>query len=272
MIPILRWAGSKRDLIHKLMPYWPGDHSRYLEPFAGSACFFFAVQPRQAVLGDLNTELIHTYQALKRDADLVIECFRRLPLGKTAYYNVRRLDPRSLTPPELAARFLYLNRYCFNGLFRTNMSGRFNVPYGPPKRALVSFEETVLCASKLLKDVVLLDADFEETLTHARAGDFVYLDPPYVVENRRIFRQYLPHSFKPSDLVRLGACLRRLDDIGAAFLLSYADSREARSLLRPWQYKRVRTRRNIAGFAGARRVAFELLASNLFREGGVHGH
>jgi DNA adenine methylase len=272
MNPILRWAGSKRELVPKLRPYWLGGHSRYIEPFAGSACFFFALEPKSAVLGDLNSELIQTYRALKCDADLVLECFRRLPIGEAPYYSIRSIDPKSLTEPEVAARFLYLNRYCFNGLYRTNLAGSFNVPYGPPRRPLVNFERTVLGASSLLRNAQLVNADFETTLREVASGDFVYLDPPYAVEGRRIFAEYHPQSFTAPDLVRLGTCLRRIDEAGALFLVSYADSPEARRLFKPWSFRRVRTRRNIAGFAGARRTAFELVAFNLSSESGIHGN
>lgn len=142
------------------------------------------------------------------------------------------------------------------------MAGRFNVPYGPPKRKSSFDLDSVLRVSGLLKHASLLHADFEYTIARATKGDFVYIDPPYAVERRRIFAEYHRNTFAVDDLARLGACLHDLHERAAVFLISYADSREARELLRRWKPIRIRTRRHVAGFAGHRKNAFELLASN----------
>lgn len=264
MKSIVRWAGSKRSLLPELRRAFPlpGSFGRYIEPFAGSACLFFDRCPERAILSDLNEELITTYRAVRRDATLVVEAFRRIRRGKASYYRIRSIDPATLCEPELAARFLYLNRFCFNGLYRTNLQGRFNVPYGPPTKPLVVFEDDVLAAGKILRNAQFLSCDFEQSLKLAEKGDFVYLDPPFVLDERRVFVEYLPGSFSRADLERLSAVLFDLDERGVTFLLSYADCREARKLVRPWYHHRVWTRRNIAGFTGARRGDFELLASN----------
>jgi DNA adenine methylase len=259
----LRWAGSKRLLVNELAVYWPADATRYVEPFAGSACLFFYVEPARALISDLNRELISMYQALQRDTELVLESFRRLRRGKKAYYSVREINPKTLSGVEAAARFLYLNRYCFNGLFRTNQSGVFNVPYGPPKRPLVSFEERVRDAANILKQAEFRAVDFEVTLDEVQEGDFVYLDPPYVVKDSPVFLDYLATPFTRKDVARLDAAITRIDAVGAKFLLSYADSAEARKLARKWQRRRVTSRRNIAGFVGARKLAGELLVTNM---------
>lgn len=260
--PIIRWAGSKKQLLGKLKPYWRSDFSRYVEPFCGSACLFFDLEPRAAVLGDLNPELITTYRALRRDPGLVCECLRRIPVTERDYYRVRAIDPKPLSEAEAAARFLYLNRNCFNGIYRTNRSGRFNVPYGPPKSGAEFSCHRIMEAAKLLARAELIHGDFAETLSHVQAKDFVYLDPPYAVEDRRIFSEYHHQSFSIDDLGRLDEHLQEIDRLGATFVISYADSKEARSLLRRWKPKRVRTRRHIAGFAANRRHAYELIASN----------
>jgi len=259
----VRWAGSKRSLIKELGQYWIEDSKRYIEPFAGSACLFFHLEPKAALISDLNAELISMYRELQRDAELVLECFRRLRKGEKAYYAIRREDPRLLSRPEAAARFLYLNRYCFNGLFRTNQTGTFNVPYGPPKRPLKTFEDRVREAAGLIKHVEFRVSDFEAVLKDVQKGDFVYLDPPYVVDERRIFSEYLPGSFSKHDLDRLSEALKAIEHAGASFLLSYADSPEARRLAQNWSKQPVSTRRNIAGFVGARKVAGELLVTNI---------
>lgn len=256
----IRWAGSKKQTVRQLSRYWAG--GRYIEPFAGSACLFFELEPEEAVLGDLNWELVSAMQALRSNVGKVLALLRTLPTGKKAYYNVRQQDPATLGQYALAARFLYLNRYCFNGLYRTNLQGRFNVPYGPPRSGLGVDEESIRRAARLLQRATVLHGDFESTLAHAGRGDFVYLDPPYVVSSRRVFREYMPGSFCADDLVRLRELLSDLERRGASFVITYADSPEARRLLRHWQPRRIRTRRNIAGFASDRRVTYELLATN----------
>jgi DNA adenine methylase len=263
METILRWAGSKRQLLSKLKAYWTGGETRYVEPFCGSACFFFDLEPKRAILGDLNSELITAYRALKKDVHSVCEHLRRLPKGKRAYYKIRAIDPLGLDEPERAARFLYLNRYCFNGIYRTNRLGHFNVPRGSRAKKIDFDYERIGDAAKLLSRVTLLNNDFANTLERVKQGDFVYLDPPYAVSDRKIFAEYHQNSFSVNDLDRLGEMLNEINEKGATFVISYADSREARELLAAWKPKRVRTRRHVAGFAGDRRSAYELIASNL---------
>jgi DNA adenine methylase len=261
----IRWAGSKRLSMPFLKPYCGAIRGRYIEPFAGSACLFFDLEPQSAVLGDLNGELISAMRAIRRDVYRVLECLRRLPKGEAAYYRIRSRDPADLSEPELAARFLYLNRYCFNGLYRTNLDGKFNVPYGPPKIAghhPTIDEDRIVRASSLLKRATLVNGDFEETLAHAEPGDFVYLDPPYATNQVRVFGEYVPNSFSRKDLHRLHAALSSMDRRGIDFLISYGDTPEAEELLREWAPSKVPTRRNIAGFAGKRKTAYELVATN----------
>jgi DNA adenine methylase len=258
----IRWAGSKRLLLPHLKALWRNEFKRYVEPFCGSACLFFSIEPKTAILGDLNDELIEMYLALKQDPYLVLECTRRLRRGERSYYAIRSQNPRFLSRPEKAARFLYLNRYCFNGIYRTNASGTFNVPYGPPRSKLGLDEETIVAASARLKSATLISGDFNQTLSEVEKGDFVYLDPPYAISKRRVFAEYHPSSFVVSDLQRLSTALHDMDKSGIFFAVSYGDSPEARTLLKSWSPKRVWTRRHIAGFADARRGAYELLATN----------
>jgi DNA adenine methylase len=263
MNPVVRWAGSKRALVPALTKYWNQTNGRYIEPFCGSGCLFFAVEPDHGILGDINFELITTYRALRADPVRVIECLLRLPVTKSTYYRLRAINPLELSDCEIAARFLLLNRLCFNGIYRTNRSGHFNVPFATPKRK-VKFDPTLLIqASNLLKGATLLEGDFEATLASAEAGDFVYLDPPYVLSQRRMFSEYHAGTFAACDLQRLRSALFELDRAGIAFVISYADSAEGRTLVSGWNSRRVRARRNVAGFAGHRRFAYEVLASNL---------
>jgi DNA adenine methylase len=263
MKAFVRWAGSKKALLPELRAYWPGDQTRYIEPFCGSACLFFDLEPAAATLGDINPEIITTYRSIRHDPTRILECLRRYRKSRATYNALRSINPAELSDVEVAARFLFLNRLCFNGIYRTNRAGMFNVPYAKPKHAVKFDEEALLQASELLKRVELRNNDFEDVLSTAAAGDFVYLDPPYAVANRRVFAEYHPDSFSNSDLDRLASSLRSLHDRQVNFVVSYADSEEGRTLAAPWNVRRVRTRRNVAGFAGDRRYAFELLATNM---------
>ena len=163
---------------------------------------------------------------------------------------------------ERAARFIYLNRFCFNGLYRTNRSGSFNVPYGGRKTGALPSLEQLLSTSDLLSGTELVSGDFSVVLGRVTAGDFVYLDPPFSVTGRRIFKEYDRATFGESDLARLRRSLTALDELGATFLLSYADSPEGSALADGFLTKRISTRRNIAGFTGSRRNFSELLVTN----------
>lgn len=248
-----------RDLV-RTCPHAMGT---YVEPFSGSACLFFRVAPAKAILSDLNIELMQTYAEVRRDVELVLEAFRRLPRGKQAYYRVRAIDPKTLAPAEVAGQFLYLNRYCFNGIFRTNLMGRFNVPYGPPRKPLTRFEDRVRAAARVLQKAELIAGDFGVALQRVGTNDFVYLDPPYVIDERRVFSEYLPGSFSRIDLPRLSEWLCEINRREARFVLTYEDSREARAIAADWKSRVIYTRRNVAGFTGARRTSRELMVSNM---------
>jgi DNA adenine methylase len=259
----IRWAGSKKALLSELRKHWSeNSSSRYVEPFCGSACLFFDIEPKRAILGDINSELITAYKAIKRNPRQVARILRRIPKTKASYYARRAVSPNSLSDAHVAARFIFLNRFCFNGIYRTNLKGEFNVPYAKPKERVSFSLETIRKMSTILRRAILLNEDFSCVLKRVKRGDFVYLDPPYAVANRRIFSEYHPDTFINSDLKRLERDLIALDRRGAHFVVSYADSSEGRSLLTRWHPRRVRTRRNIAGFAGHRRLAYELIASN----------
>ena len=261
MNALLRWAGSKRQLLPRLREYWPEDARSYVEPFVGSGCLFFYIEPSRGILGDVNHELVSAYRALRDRPGPVVEGLRRLPTGRRAYYAVRSACPSLLPEAERAARFFYLNRYCFNGIYRTNRNGEFNVPFGDSKPWKID-EASLYEGARLLQRVQLVSGDFADTLRLVTKGDFVYLDPPYSVAKRRVFAEYDARGFGRRDLARLRSELERVDRIGATFLLSYADSREGRQLLDGWQSTRVRTRRNVSGFAGSRGLAYELLGTN----------
>jgi DNA adenine methylase len=263
--PFFRWAGSKRKLLSRLKPYWhPQRHLRYIEPFAGSACLFFALQPDRAILGDANHDLIETYRVVKADPERLFNRLAHIPRDSDTYYRWREKDVPADDNATRALRFLYLNRNCFNGIYRTNTDGMFNVPFGGKAGKPVGRlrRADFLRAAARLKKARFTAGDFAKTLAYAEKGDFVYLDPPFAVSSRRVFTEYGEKTFQTSDVKRLAKELRRLDRIGAEFLVSYADCAEARKLAADWHAVKLFVRRNVAGFSDHRRRAGEWLISN----------
>jgi DNA adenine methylase len=259
--PFLRWAGSKRKQLPRLATYWSGAFHRYIEPFAGSACLFFHLAPPLAVLGDTNEDLIQVYEVVR---DNPIQLYHRLLLlerDQPTYDRWRSLAPGTLDRETRALRFLYLNRNCFNGIYRTNVAGEFNVPMGKRPGAYFSEQDLLRC-SEMLCRVELVATDYQRTLERIRPGDFVYLDPPYAVGSRRVFRQYGKTPFQLSDFPTFSECVTAIDKVGAKFLVSYADCREARHLAKQWNATRFSVRRQVAGFAEARKNAYEWLITN----------
>ena len=246
-----------------LLPFWTTDLSRYVEPFCGSAALFFCLEASSATLGDLNDDLINFYSFLRSDpADLHAEVLK-LPRDRESYYLLRDLYNNTDELRTRAALFYYLNKNCFNGLFRTALNGKFNVPfsgartgdYPPP-----SFFEK---SAKLLQNVSLSCADFETVVAGALSDRcLIYLDPPYANGSRQPFAAYHPKSFALRDLDRLEALLDVIDRSGSIFLLSYsADATVARRFSR-WSSETHVVRRNIAGFAGARKLTAERIFTN----------
>ncbi len=261
--PLLRWAGSKRGLLPKLLPYWPATAKRYIEPFAGSAALFFAIAPKAAILNDVNQELIQTYRTVRGRSQQVAAALGPLPRGKRSYLKLRKANPGNMSAVDRAARFIFLNRYCFNGLYRTNEDGHFNVPYASKRTGQLPDREQLSRAAGCLRRAQLHSSDFETLLkAEARKGDFVYLDPPFAVANRRVFRQYGPQVFGLEDLERLATLLDVLDNRGVKFVVSYAYCTEALQYLSTWTQRKVLSYRNIAGFVTQRRRAAELIVSN----------
>lgn len=261
--PLLRWAGSKQQLVGELASYWSDTNRRYVEPFAGSARLFFRLEPEEALLGDINADLIATYREVRDNPKQVHYSLDGLPNNSAKYYELRERAPESLTKPERAARFVYLNRYCFNGLYRTNQRGEFNVPYGGEKSGQRPTLAALEDVSRMLERATFVCGDFALTLKETKKDDFVYLDPPFSVAGKRVFREYDAADFGNADLVRLRKCMEDLDEAGIRFVLSYDDSVEGKTLADGFERKSVSTRRNIAGFSGSRRKATELLIHNV---------
>ncbi len=264
---MLRWPGSKRPLLSQLLSRIDWKHNRYFEPFAGSACLFFAAKPSMAVLGDLNRELIETYMAVRDHPRLVSRAMRQWPIAKGPYYRVRALSAENLTRIDRAARFIYLNRLCFNGVYRTNRRGEFNVPYGTNTGRLPTEAHLYRC-SVALRSAELRAGDFESTVADAGPGDVIYLDPPYTAAPSVAYGLFGYGSFVAADLNRAVWCLEALDARGVSFLFSYAAEPALISRLpKRWTVEHVSTRGQIAASLDSRTARPEVLIANRLGEG-----
>lgn len=261
MDPILRWAGSKRKLLNVLEQSVPKRFNTYYEPFAGSAVLFFRLSCKSAVLGDLNPEVALTYQAVREDSDVVAEILYGIPATAPAYYELRALNPEVLTDSQRAARLIFLMKSCFNGVYRTNKQGKFNVPLGSRFYKLPSRQE-LKEASLLLNRATMLCGDFEKTLSKCREGDFVYLDPPYSDSSRFRGEYSYEGSFSQDDEDRLIDICHHLTRKRVSVLLSFKWKAELLLKLRGWECQQIQARRSVSGFAAARGFSSEILSRN----------
>jgi DNA adenine methylase len=261
--PILKWAGGKQWLA-PAAPYlaptaWTGG---YYEPFVGGAAFFFALEPGRATLSDRNAELIRTYRALRDDTAGVVKLLCRYPFDSDFYYRMRNRTPVSRRAH--AARFIYLNRTCWNGLYRTNSDGRFNTPIGrfvyPPT---VCDTPRLLLAAELLGRPTLRAGDFQTVTVDARAGDFVYFDPPYITGHQNNgFLKYNAQLFSWADQQRLATHARRLATKGVHVLVSNADHDTVLALYHGFHFYRTLRRSLISGSSDSRGTVSEALLSS----------
>lgn len=258
--PFLRWAGSKQRLLGQILPFVPPVYGRYYEPFLGSGALFLALQPQRASLSDFSEEVVGVWKAVRDSVDYLSEYLRPLKPDKAEFYKIR--GSRSVDYPARAAEFLYLNKTCWNGLFRVNSRGEFNVPYGAPQSDFIFDESNLKICAKLLKrrDVSLTRCDFAQTLRSPREGDLVYLDPPYVTKhNLNGFRDYNERLFSWDDQVRLAATARRLADRGAHVIVSNADHADVVELYKDFRLVQLQRPSTIASNAAKRGRVTEAL-------------
>jgi DNA adenine methylase len=269
--PFLKWAGGKKQLLAAFAPLYPaaGSIGGYHEPFLGSGAVFFHVRrllrPRRVTLSDSNSELIGTFTAVRDEVEAVIlELERHRRRHKQShFYEVRDLLPLELFPAARAARLIYLNRTCFNGLYRVNSKGHFNVPMGRYTNPTILDEAGLRLASASLARTQLHTAHFREVLGRARAGDFVYFDPPYVpVSPTSDFTAYTRGSFGEHDQAELARVYRELDARGCKLMLSNSDTPVSRRLYAGFQLVELRARRSINSRADRRGTVGELVVLN----------
>lgn len=262
--PILKWAGGKSRLLPKILELLPTQVDTYYEPFAGGAAVLFSLAHAQrfkrAVLSDRNRDLVDVYRAVKSKVHSLIDLLETYSHNRDEYYRIRELDPAALDLVQRAARIIYLNRTGYNGLYRVNSSGRFNVPFGRYQNPKFCDPPRLLAAARVLKTVRLEVADFEEMCSQAKAGDAVYFDPPYLPVSRTSnFAAYHHESFSVQDHERLARAFARLERGGVATLLSNSYTPVSKALYQDFDCRRVKVTRPINSRASGRGSVTELL-------------
>lgn len=260
-LPFLRWAGSKRWLVPYLRRLAPDSVGTYYEPFLGSGAIFFSLGTRyeSAVLNDVIPGLMNTYGAVRRSPESVHKILQSWVVDSESYYHIRA-NPAEAGTLEEAARFIYLNRFGFNGLYRENASGRFNVPFGRPKNTSNVPLETLRSAAQSLQAAELRSGDFEAALEPVIPGDFVFLDPPYAAQAPRSgFTDYNANLFTWEDQERLAEKFRSLSALGADVVLVNADRPEIRKLFSGYVITSEARYSSISGSTRARRKIDEII-------------
>jgi DNA adenine methylase len=229
--PFLKWAGGKRQLLPSLLQYAPRDASTYFEPFVGGGALFFALQPKRAVLADVNERLIRTYKGVKNNVEEVIRQLEGFPHNPEFFYDLREKDIDAGTDADVAAWLIYLNKTGFNGLYRVNRDNRFNVPFGRYVNPTICDPDTLRACSAALAKAELLVEDFASVVKEARPGDFVYFDPPYVpLSVTSNFTSYTSQRFDHDGQKRLRDTARKLKRRGVRLLLSNSSAPSVREL------------------------------------------
>lgn len=220
--PFLKWAGGKSQLISSLLPFIPIKFSRYIEPFIGGGALFFAINHHQSIISDLNEELIITYKMVRDNVFSVIELLESYQNDEAFFYKIRAWEPSELSNIERAARLIYLNKTCFNGLYRVNKKGEFNVPYNKRNGATFYNKETLINASYVLRDTKIYYSDYKEVLSNfAEKDDFIFLDPPYQpVGKYSDFKRYTKEFFYEQDQIELAEKFYELVNLGCKVILT----------------------------------------------------
>lgn len=271
MSPVLKWAGGKTQLLEQIAGNMPASYNRYYEPFIGGAAVLLGISPVQAFVNDVNEQLVNLYTQLRTVADSVIEKVNEMdsrPCDKELYYAIRELYNKKIAArafdAECAALMIWINKHCFNGLYRVNSRGMFNVPYNNKINGRSIDEDNIRAISEYLQraDITITCLDFERACDGVTAGDFVYFDSPYVPESvTASFTDYTMDGFALADHQRLAALFRRLDGIGAKVMLSNNDVPLVRQLYEGFHIKSLAVKRMINRNAD-KRTGKEVLITN----------
>lgn len=230
--PFVKWVGGKRQLLAQFRQkkLYPPDKfdikiGRYFEPFVGGGAVFFDLLPEKGFLSDLNKELVTTYNVIKNDVDSLIALLKKHKTDKEYFLKTRSQDPNKLSDLNVASRFIFLNRTCFNGMYRVNSKGGFNVPYGKYMNPLICDKENLKKVSKALQGIEIKHQDYKEVLKKAKKGDFIYFDPPYYpVSKTASFTSYTAESFLDKEQIELRDTFLELSKRGCFVMLSNSDT------------------------------------------------
>jgi DNA adenine methylase len=274
--PFLKWAGGKSQLLDQFASLYPRSFSNYHEPFVGSAAVYFhlcclkasgrlADSMKQVRLTDSNAELVNCYRVVRDEVDALIELLaqHKRQHGREHYYQVRSQSPQDLSPIESAARFIYLNKTCYNGLYRVNRKGQFNVPIGSYKNPSIFDADDLRQGSRLLQGVEIVLADFRDVVDHAASGDFIYFDPPYHPLTRTAsFTSYTENPFGEEQQCDLARVFRKLDQKGCKVMLSNSWTPFILDLYQDFNLIEVKAARVINSKASGRGRISELVVLN----------
>ncbi len=269
VMPFLKWVGGKRQLMTEIEPLLPSRISTYYEPFVGGGAVFLHTQPKKAVINDYNSELINVYETIRDDVDALIEHLATHENDSDYFYQIRALDRQEgfdkLSKIERASRVIYLNKTCFNGLYRVNSSGEFNTPFGRYKNPNIINDTVLQAVSNYLKNdnIKFLSGDFEEAIKGARKGSFVYFDPPYdPISKSSNFTGYVQGGFGNEEQIRLRDACIKLDKKGIKFLLSNSSTAFMKDLYKDFEIIEVGASRHINSVGSKRGVVTEILVRN----------
>ncbi len=261
--PFLKWAGGKTQLLNELIKRVPVKYNVYFEPFIGGGALYFAIAPDEAVIADINDDLVNAYLVVRDSPDELLEALSKYKNEKDFYYSIRSQDQNKLSEVERAARLIYLNRTCFNGLYRVNKSGQFNVPFANYKNPNFTQTDRILAASEILQNTDVHNAGFEKVLVEAKAGDFIYLDPPYYPKDvYSDFKRYNKEQFYKNDHERLADLYNELTERGCYVMLSNSDTPFTRELYKKWRVDTVYAKRLINRDASKRGEVTEIIVTN----------
>ncbi len=266
-LPLVKWSGSKAPIAAKLAALVPSRFFAYHEPFVGGGSMFFALRPARSFLSDLNAELMNLYAVVKQQLEPLLAALARHQNTREHFLAVRGIHPDTLPPVERAARTLFLNRTCFNGLFRVNRAGLFNVPYGSQQHTTFFQPDSLRRAHLALQNADIACRDFTTCADQARRGDFVYLDPPYVngLRGDQGFVSYQANGFGEADAERVAELFEQLDRQACRVMLSNPDTAVTRARYRGFRIESLSVRRQVGGHADRRGHAHEIVVRNYQR-------
>ncbi len=266
--PFVKWAGGKRQIINRMDRFFPEEFDTYIEPFLGGGAIFFYLLPSKAILIDINPELINTYQVIQEDVVKLSESLKKHENEKEYYYKLRNID-RNLeefnkwSKIEKASRTIYLNRCCYNGLYRVNSKGQYNVPFGKYKNPNFCDEKNLWAVHEALKNVKIIQGGFERVLEFAEKGDFIYFDPPYhPLSETSNFTSYTKFDFGKESQIRLFEVFKELDKKGCKLLLSNSYNEFIIKLYKDYKIVTINAKRAINSDASKRGKIKEVLVMN----------